>query len=1059
MSGNKPGNAKKVCHHCRDIGQITANCPQGKGKAPPPTTGLPDRTGTPNQARPTPSTTEQSDGPIWVSDGKSSDQGPKIYTEADFTSFGIKRTDEQESFSTVDLKFEHGLRTDYGKNNHFDQERRIITNYVKVNQKPKWVCVYELIFVRVKTPSAPVKNKTEKGAIFEALKHRPGYASLRDRMDYATDHDVIWSTRPLFPNNADGTEAIPAEERTFQVLHPFTRQAIQWYSVQIKRKKIIDAQANVRTFAEGQNADVDDLMRGINAFMTQHARENATANGFQSTAANRFFLTQGAHQHQLDAGQQSQRALVALRGFTLSARPGNDDWYLNLHVGASPFLLGGKVHELFKRLREMDLAPRDVFNCFKNREVLVNNPGGAPHRRLITEIGNVRLQEAQSTWWTFENELRSQNRDLAQLPVNVGPRLPDDNAEMHLAGDMTVQGFHAFRGLLTSDQTTRMLEFACKLPVFNKRHLDGAGFRMLGINTAVGQSRIANFGLVVEDTLLRIPARLLAPTRLLYGGNRGPVSSTEASWNLARLQFFRPATTLKRVVIMDLTPPAHNRKLGRVHSALQKVLRDLGMRDVIVTYLGNPRVTGEPAIPGEKELQGYFRKLQVPKDTSAVLVILPVFHMDVYSTIKRVADLQFGYHVVCGLALKMNGFEIGSGDQYLANVGMKFNLKGGGVNHAVEQSHLQSIIHTRLPTRTAAPCRTIIIGADVAHPTGSARPGCPSIAAVVGSVDDNYLHYPGSMRLQISRQEFIADLRDMVKERLIDWAVKHHDTLPANMLMYRDGVSESQYQKVREEEIPQLQEAFNDAYEFFKGPGSAKSNPPKFNLTFVVVGKRHNTRFFTDEKTKDNSFLTDLSPKESRNNFYEALQIEEEQEFKEKLDRNGRVIPAKWTRVNGNLKPGFVVDKVITHPYREDFFLQSHKPLQGTGRSAHYFVMTNQMKLDSDELQKVTHALCYIYARATKGVSYCAPAYYADRLCDRGRAWLREHLTGHRFVTQGKKEDFTVFKQRALEETDEIDATKSSYWRPQPQPSTTLKYRQERKNPWHPNLDDVMFYL
>lgn len=46
---------------------------------------------------------------------------------------------------------------------------------------------------------------------------------------------------------------------------------------------------------------------------------------------------------------------------------------------------------------------------------------------------------------------------------------------------MTVRGFHAFRGLLLPDQTTRMLDFACKLPIYNKQHIEGPGFGMFGI--------------------------------------------------------------------------------------------------------------------------------------------------------------------------------------------------------------------------------------------------------------------------------------------------------------------------------------------------------------------------------------------------------------------------------------------------------------------------------------------------------------------------------------------------------------------------------------------------
>jgi eukaryotic translation initiation factor 2C len=1053
MSGNQKGN-KKVCHHCRDPGNITANCPQGKGKGKA-TTGLPDRTGPPNQTRPTPP------------------------TEADFISFGIRRTEGQKYLTTDDLKFEHGLRTDYGTTNERGLE--IIANYVKIEQKPEWVYVYKLHFVRLREPPAQdkvLKNKAEKCAVFEALKQRPGYASLRDRKDYATDYDVIWSTKPLFPDKTTGDNATPAEAVVSQfnppVVHPFTGQSFQCYSVKITWEKTIDAQANVRSFQGGPDGDTDDFTRGINAFMTQHARENAAARGYQSTAANRFFLTEDPHQHQLDPDrpdrqqqqgrQQQQRkkqqkALVALRGFTLSARPGNDDWYLNLHVGASPFLLSGKVDELIDLLSNMELAPRDVFNCFKNREVLITNPGGAPIRRIITEIGNVHLQD-HKTWKDFNTALSPQHRTLTNLPVNVGPRAPAPNPEVYEAGDMTVQGFHPFRGLLTPAQTTRMLAFACKLPVYNKRHIWGAGFHMFGISTPTGQSRIADYGLAVENALLKIPARLLSPPGLLYkqlksSDNRDrQVESKEADWNLANLRFFRPATNLTRVVVMDLG--FHGQNLGGVAAGLQRELQVLGMERVVVDGTLDLRIPCNP-VPTDDDLQNNFRKIRGP--VSAVFVILPNFNYDLYSRIKRVADLRLGCHVVCATARKMDGFRIGWRESgHYANIGMKFNLKGKGTNHAVDPSHLQSIIHTRPPTSAPAPapaaCRTIIIGADVAHPTGTTRPGCPSIAAVVGSVDDNYLHYPGSMRLQISKQEFIADLRDMVKERLIDWAAKHQNTLPANMLMYRDGVSESQYQAVREFEIPQLQDAFNDAYELLNKGSSAKSNPPQFKLTSVVVGKRHNTRFFTDETTLDSTFLTDLSAKEADNNVYEALQREEEQVFQRKAAARGKEV---WTRVNHNIKPGFVVDQVITHPYREDFFLQSHKPLQGTGRSAHYFVMTNQMKLDSDELQKVTHALCYIYARATKGVSYCAPAYYADRLCDRGRAWLREFLMGRNFIRQHKDEDFLNFKQRALEEIDKNDGNTPTYWRPQP--STETKYGEKRKNPWHKDLDDIMFYL
>jgi eukaryotic translation initiation factor 2C len=1055
MSGNPKGN-KKVCHHSQDPGNIIANCPQGKGKgkAPPPTTGLPDRTGPPNQTPLTP-TTGRLTGPIWVSDALTSDKGPKVYTEADFISFGIKRTEEQKSFSTVDLTFEHGLRINHGTNNHFNQERRIITNYVKITQKPKWVYVYKLYFVRERPDSEDdkvVKDRTEKAAIFEALKTLPDYVSLRDRKDYATDYDVIWATQPLFPDKLVGDEAVPAEALTFRVLHPFTGQQILWHSVEITWETRIDAQVNVQSFLGRQNADIDHFTRGINAFMTQHARNNATREGYETTAANKFFLTKLPHRADLD---KPLNALQTLRGFALSLRPGNDDWYLNLHVGASPFMVKGNLLDLFNHLRkkDMELSPREVCNAFRDRKAKIND-SKTSISRIISRVGTDQMRAAPN-WSAFDAEVARLNRGI---PVYVYSDLPQQPAPCK-AINTTVEGFKAFRGLLSSMQTKNMHDFACKLPVYNKRYIEQDGFEMFGIST--GQDAMAKFDVAVGKELLSIPARLLTPPQLHYR-NKKP-NPNEASWNLTGLHFFVPAA-LKRVVVMDLAPSTPGVNLSQLSRAFQKTLNDLGLTSATVVNGRIAKNAGDPAIPGETELLRYFKNLPAEDASAAALVVLKQHDYDLYASIKRVADLQLGRHAVCAIGSKMHDFRIGNGDQYLANVGMKFNLKGGGINHAVERSHLQALLHPE-SSSASAPCRTIIIGADVAHPTGSARPGCPSIAAVVGSVDDNYLHYPGSMRLQISKQEFIGDLRDMVKERLIDWAVKHQDTLPANMLMYRDGVSESQYESVRTGEIPQLQGAFNDAYEFFKGPGSAKINPPKFKLTFVVVGKRHNTRFFTDIETQDNSFLSDLKKNETYAHVYPDLQIEEDQEFQAKLGTNGKVIMrngevAKYTRMNHNIRPGFVVDKVITHPYSEDFFLQSHMPLQGTGRSAHYFVLTNQMRLDADKLQQVTHSLCYTYARATKGVSYCAPAYYADRLCDRGRAWLRDWLVGRASLNPNPKTE-----TEAAETSDDFDArvlnhvNNGTHWRPLPPATQPQKYGALRRNPWHKNLDDIMFYL
>ena len=984
---------------------------------------------------------------------------------------GPAATSLQKSLGPNEEKHKLGHRIAYGTRNDRllvkDQKQAptVLTNYVKITKRPEFVYVYKLEIVRNTDMNRKVhliKNRVEKKAIFDQLKRQDDYDELETRGGYATDHDLIWAVKPLFAD-ANGEISTPPPTGTFNANHPHTDQLILFERVTIHYLKCINALQSPLDLLRNseQSADgADDgaiLIRGFNAFMTQHARDNMATQQYTSTAANRFFLTQGSHVWHLDGPRP--RALRAFRAFSVSTRPGVKDMLLNIHVGASPFLENVSVQQLIQRLKDMKLPPRQAFNVFKNKEAVIsssNNPV------TISRVGPEGLEDHMHNWTRLENQLTLLNyrRDFGNLPVDI---LPPGPANSPHAANVSPRGFHAFRGAMSDEQTTAMLNFACKLPVYNRKHLEGVGFNMLGINTAPGRNRASDFGMSVVPSLLRVPARYLAPPALRYrsAASREP---KEASWNLQSVQFLGPSTTLQQVMILDLHRLHQWTKrepdLRSLVPSLEVQLSSLGLSWVNVTTAENAKHLVAQDLPSrqfpdEKRLIKYLERAG-DKSSATILLVLPQKSYDRYATVKRVADLQMGRHVVCAVSDKMaNKGNISQ--QYLANVAMKINLKGAGTNHAVEASHLASILpSTTYPPKPPMPpkrvSQTIIIGADVAHPTGSARPGCPSIAAIVGSTDDDYLHYPGSMRLQNSRQEFIADLADMVKERLIDWAEEHDQTLPANMLFYRDGVSESQYKCVRESEIPQLETAYQTAYEYYGGSGLA----PSFKLTFIVVGKRHNTRFFTDETCQGNSFISDLAKWEVPN--LEALQSNEDQTFEQKLDeRTGQ--PRKdyygneqWKRVNHNLHPGFVVDQVITHPISEDFFLQSHKPLQGTGRSAHYFVLTNQMALSSDDLQRVTHALCYIYARATKGVSYCSPAYYADRLCDRGRAWLRDHLMGRLWVDKGPKESFDDFRTRAR---DEID--RGNYWRPQQ--FNSQKYGQPRKNPWHPNLDDIMFYL
>lgn len=159
----------------------------------------------------------------------------------------------------------------------------------------------------------------------------------------------------------------------------------------------------------------------------------------------------------------------------------------------------------------------------------------------------------------------------------------------------------------------------------------------------------------------------------------------------------------------------------------------------VATYVGHLR----------ERLQQAFKRMNI---SSIALVFLPTPDSWLYTTIKHIADCEFGLATVCTQIVKVESFgrmhiKNGALCGFLANLAMKVNLKLGGTNHTLPPE----FFGTKLIDDGVS--RTIVIGADVTHPASHSTDGTPSIAAVVGSVDSKFGRYPGSMRLQLSKQE------------------------------------------------------------------------------------------------------------------------------------------------------------------------------------------------------------------------------------------------------------------------------------------------------------------
>ncbi|KAL6879269.1 Piwi domain-containing protein [Trichoderma novae-zelandiae] len=495
---------------------------------------------------------------------------------------------------------------------------------------------------------------------------------------------------------------------------------------------------------------------------------------------------------------------------------------------------------------------------------------------------------------------------------------------------------------LDSAQTQQMIRFAVRRPMENATSVVDKGLQTAGLSPA-SNPLLPQFGIDISQNLVTVKGRVITSPKVGYSQNR-QVATFGGSWNMiprgAPSLKFSTSGSIQKWSCVYIETADYPNAYKFSSESLDETLRGFH------TVLNDTGITaGVPLRP--------FQRLQLRNDDDPLLealikraaaslqllfVILPATPIPLYNRLKYLADVKYGVHTVCAVGTKIAKPQ--GQDQYFRNLALKFNLKLGGNNQLVESTHLGFISENK----------TMIVGIDVTHPSPGSSTLAPSIAGMVASVDQKLGQWPAVLSIQPKgRQEMVSDLQEMLKSRLQLWRSKgKHTTFPENILVYRDGVSEGQYQKVLDEELPLLRAACKEVYP----PSDQQKGLPR--LTIAIVGKRHHTRFYpTAVNDADNT---------------------------------------------GNAKPGTVVDRGVTEARNWDFYLQAHTALQGTARPAHYYVVLDEIfrtryaktpgKNIADEFQTLTQSMCYTFGRATKAVSYCTPAYYADILCERARCYL-----------------------------------------------------------------------
>eukprot|EP00347_Sterkiella_histriomuscorum_P022394 403330644 len=214
---------------------------------------------------------------------------------------------------------------------------------------------------------------------------------------------------------------------------------------------------------------------------------------------------------------------------------------------------------------------------------------------------------------------------------------------------------------------------------------------------------------------------------------------------------------------------------------------------------------------------------------------------------------------------------------------------------------------------------TMICGMDVYHKIGQ---GTKSILAVTASINQRATKYWSCARVQDEGQEISNILQEIMVEGLQKFNDKN-GCFPQNLIMYRDGVGESQKGVVLSNELPQIQQAL-------KRLGCSET----CKVMIIIVNKRVNQRLFNTDN------------------------------------------PSRLT----NPLPGTIVDSGIVNKETYDFFLVSQVARVGVVSPTHYTVVYDSIKEDAAKIQLLTYKLCYTYYNVSGSIKVPAPVQYAHRL-------------------------------------------------------------------------------
>ncbi|XP_047058374.1 protein argonaute 4A-like [Lolium rigidum] len=391
-----------------------------------------------------------------------------------------------------------------------------------------------------------------------------------------------------------------------------------------------------------------------------------------------------------------------------------------------------------------------------------------------------------------------------------------------------------YKKSLSTMQRSKLVEGSRQKPLDRKLSLS----RALRDNNYDSEPMLRECGISIARELMQVEGRVLQAPQLSAARDR-ELYTPNGRWNFNKDRFIQPIK-VKTWGAVNFSARCNVRDLVKRLSQAG-IMKGIKMEDCAADVIEEMHQMKweTPA----KRVDDVFQQIKSSfkqQKPGFLLCVLPEKNSDIYGLWKRKCLAEHGIVTQCVVP------PANIKDQYLTNVLLKINAKLGGLNSLLKNETTRAI-----PLVLKA--QTIIFGMDVSH--GSPGSNVPSVAAVVSSLGWPLISkYRASVRTQAPRKESIDNLfkqvgdddQGLIKESLIDFLNNSKGQTPEQIIIFRDGVSECQFNMVLTDELTKITEACK----FFGSKHFGGKWFPKF--TVIIAQKNHHTRFFLPNERNRN---------------------------------------------------------------------------------------------------------------------------------------------------------------------------------------------------------------